>query len=158
MVEISLFYRGGQRQVKTQAFSKLISFSSKTETGKCCKISWVLIEWYLPLVIYGHFPPSYRSQLKKVNCINILGNNGSRKCLIFITTKPDVMLLASLADVGMWSVSSPALTEWTGCRLVLWACFVILKHKKEVDGTSQETAVHCSSVMQFLEDLGVYED
>jgi len=66
----------------------------------------VLIEWYLPLVIYGHFSPGYRSHLKKVNCINILANNGSRKCLIFITTKTEVMILGSLADVGERSTSS----------------------------------------------------
>lgn len=106
-------------------------FSSKTETGKCCKISWVLIEWYLPFVIYGHFSPSYRSHLKKVNCINILGNNGSRKCLIFISTKTDVMVLGSLADVGEHSLCMcPGLSEWIGWKPTLWACYVLLKHKK----------------------------
>lgn len=35
----------------------------------------------------------------------------------------------------------PDLTEQTGCELIFWACYVILKHKKSVDGRSQEIAV-----------------
>lgn len=52
------------KQNKTQDSSKLKKKSPpprKTQAGRYCKIHGVLIElffFFLPLVIYGHFPPS----------------------------------------------------------------------------------------------------
>lgn len=80
---IKVFLKKAERG-KKQAFSKLIfSPFKKMQTDKCLEKLWVLKEWCFAFSNLWVLSTQLSIKFKKVNAINILGNNGSTECRFY---------------------------------------------------------------------------